>query len=38
MAALKPPVRISLFEQLAYLPLLHTLVEERGGERRIPSP
>jgi hypothetical protein len=31
-------VRISLFEQLAYLPLLHMLVEERAGERRFPSP
>jgi hypothetical protein len=30
--------RIPLFDQLAYLPLLHMLVEERVGERRFPSP
>jgi len=27
--------RISLFTRFAYLPLLHTLVEERVGERRL---
>jgi hypothetical protein len=26
------------FEQVAYLPLLHKLVEERAGKRRFPSP
>jgi hypothetical protein len=30
--------RISFFDQVAYLPLLHTLVEERAGERRFPTP
>jgi hypothetical protein len=28
---------ISLFEQVAYLPLLHKLVEERAGERRFAT-
>jgi hypothetical protein len=28
-------MRILFFEQLAYLPLLHMLVEEREGERRM---
>jgi len=31
-------VRISISVQLVFLPLLHTLVEERAGERRLPSP
>jgi hypothetical protein len=30
--------RISFLDQVAYLPLLHTLVEERAVERRFPSP
>ena len=30
-------VRISLFDNLVYLPLLHTIVEERAGVRRFPS-
>jgi|HubBroStandDraft_5_1064220.scaffolds.fasta_scaffold600979_2 hypothetical protein len=34
--------RTSLFGSFVYLPLLHTLVEERAGERRLdlacPSP
>jgi hypothetical protein len=37
-------VRISVFGRLSFLPLLHRLVEERVGERRlatfhvVPSP
>jgi hypothetical protein len=27
--------RILLFDKIIYLPLLHTLVEERAGERRL---
>jgi hypothetical protein len=30
--------RISFLDQVAYLPLLHRLVEERAGEGRFPNP
>jgi hypothetical protein len=30
-------VRISVFARLGYLPLLHILVEERAGERRLTT-
>ncbi len=32
-----PQERISFLEQVAYLPLLHKLVEERVGERRLAT-
>jgi hypothetical protein len=30
-------VRISVFGRLGFLPLLHTLVQERVGERRLAT-
>jgi hypothetical protein len=35
---LRKAATASIFDQVAYLPLLHRLVEERAWERRFPSP